>query len=92
MDDGAIPYVYVRCDVLGCGVILRSAMDVQAVPYLGQCSQPVRCPVHVSGYGARMVCWADGEDVDLYSADFLREQAALALDYRAQATRGCPHG
>lgn len=79
MYDGALPYVYVRCPK--CLRVLRSAMPPQPIEYLGVCSEPVRCPEHMSGYGATMLCWSP-EEQNLYEPQWLVEQHALSLEWR----------
>jgi hypothetical protein len=82
MPDGALPYVYVRCDQ--CGRVLRSKMPPTPMRPVGVCSEPVRCPIHRSGYGAKCLCWREGEESDLYEPTWLLEQHAMALEWRNQ--------
>lgn len=86
MDDGSLPCVYIRCPVAGCGIVLRSAMKLRPVQWLGLCSAPVRCPVHGIGYGEHYLCWKN-EDPTLHEIGFLQGQARLEREYHATNPR-----
>lgn len=82
-DDGQLPFVYIRCG--WCDRVLRSKMPPRPTPPFGVCSEPVRCPVHGAGYGAKHLCWHKDEQSNLYEPEWLLEQHAMAPEWRNQA-------